>query len=244
MSSSIVVGNGLLAKAFINTNVQDVLFFCSGVSNSNEKCKTEFDREKNLLLNELKKNQSKCFIYFSSVLVSSAETPYLRHKKEMERLVQKSANSYILFRLPQVVGTVLNNTLVSTFIKKIYFNENIIIYKNAKRNLIDIDDLVRVSLKIIKKKEKTKLKEVINICSAHDISPYDLVNLISILMNKNIQINIINKDSLQECNICTLKEYLSADDILLNKDYSKKIIIKYLDSIIQLIERNIKNETK
>ena len=66
-----VVGTGSLANVFLSKfeKNNDVLIYASGVSDSTEKNKVNFDREKNLLINSIKNNPEKKLIYFSSIFV-------------------------------------------------------------------------------------------------------------------------------------------------------------------------------
>ena len=59
-----IVGNGLIAKAFDNFKDDKVIIFASGVSNSLEQRKQEFDRE-NILSNVINENPEK-IVYFST----------------------------------------------------------------------------------------------------------------------------------------------------------------------------------
>ena len=54
-----IVGNGLIAKAFDNFKDEKSLFNCVGVSNSFEQRKQEFDREENILSNLINENPEK-----------------------------------------------------------------------------------------------------------------------------------------------------------------------------------------
>ena len=61
-----IVGNGLIAKAFDNFKDDKVIIFASGVSNSLEQRKQEFDREENILSNVINENPEKKIVYFST----------------------------------------------------------------------------------------------------------------------------------------------------------------------------------
>ena len=62
-----VVGNGMIAKAFYEYNsVDDILIFASGVSSSNLNLESEFTREYTMVKKYLQAYPEKLFIYFSS----------------------------------------------------------------------------------------------------------------------------------------------------------------------------------
>ena len=83
----IIIGSGMLAKAFKNIFISNTVVFASGVSNSKEFKIIEFDREKNLIDKTIFDFPKFKFVYFSSFLAvnSNISTPYSRHKREMEK---------------------------------------------------------------------------------------------------------------------------------------------------------------
>ncbi len=97
-----IIGNGLLAQAFspVFANDAHVIAFASGVSNSRETRAEAFARERELLTSTLERE--KFILYFSTCSVHDpelAESPYVRHKIDMEHLVCNAAQKAI-FRLP------------------------------------------------------------------------------------------------------------------------------------------------
>ncbi len=90
-----IIGNGDIAIALPES---DFIFFASGVSNSKETRESEFKREKDLLFDyyDLALNENKRIIYFSSLSIFYADTPYTRHKRRMEQYVKMFPNWTIL----------------------------------------------------------------------------------------------------------------------------------------------------
>lgn len=146
-----VVGQGLIARSFYPRYGEDcsVLVFASGVSNSREQRRSEFDRERILLTNALSSSNGK-LVYFSSCGVESRDSsPYMRHKRHMESIVLGSPEGMV-FRLPQVVGRTENpNTLTNYLNARIVRGEQFTVWANAERNLIDIDDVVAICTRLI-----------------------------------------------------------------------------------------------
>ena len=140
-----IIGDGLIAKSFKKKykNDENVIIFASGVSNSQENNKSNFERERKLLVNFLKKNSQIKFIYFSTILIDYKNNPYYNHKKQMEDLVKQYSKNYIIFRVPQLIGDSGNsNNLVNYLVNKIKNKESLEIYTNLKRAVIDVEDLV------------------------------------------------------------------------------------------------------
>ena len=78
-----IIGNGLLAKAFSSIDNDDYIFFCSGVSDSTEVKDENFKREIDLLKEQ---DKEKKIIYFSSISVCDDKDLkiYTQHKRNVE----------------------------------------------------------------------------------------------------------------------------------------------------------------
>ncbi len=118
-----IIGNGLLANEFdVYKNSNDVTIFASGVSNSNEKRGGEFEREMRLLRSEADNDECRLLIYFSSTKVFESgdnDNLYIKHKKDVEKFINENFKSFLIFRLPQVIGKGGNpNTLANNIYNK------------------------------------------------------------------------------------------------------------------------------
>lgn len=133
-----IIGNGLIASAIERCDNEDVVLFASGVSNSVNPDMYDFKREDSLIRQSIPHN--KLFVYFSTVSIhdeSVCQKPYIRHKLDMERVVQRLADKYLIIRLPNVIGMGGNpNTLFPFFKAQILQNKETTIEKNAKRYLL------------------------------------------------------------------------------------------------------------
>lgn len=129
-----ILGHGDIASAL--TDQVDKIFFASGVSNSLCTNWQEFQREKDLLLNQ---NKFSHLVYFSSLSIYYADTPYTRHKKIMERLVKDNFAVSTIVRIGNITWGKNPNTLLNYFKNKI-----------ANREVVEIKDEYRY---IISKEE-------------------------------------------------------------------------------------------
>ena len=139
-----VVGNGLLAGAFAAyAENPDIVIFASGVSNSGEKAPSAFERERTLLQEALHKNK-KLLVYFGTCSIydsSLANSPYIKHKLEMESLVKSHGHDHLILRFPQVVGPTPNPHTITNFIRdRLISGEKFTVWANASRTIIDVDD--------------------------------------------------------------------------------------------------------
>ena len=133
-----VIGNGIIAKAFSSYNENsNVIIYASGVSNSKETSPKKYERERKLLNNTILQCNKKTLVYFSTCSItdkSLQQSEYVSHKIAMEKLITNNCKSYYIFRLPQVVGRTNSPTLVNFIAKAIKNEEPFVVQKNATRN--------------------------------------------------------------------------------------------------------------
>lgn len=186
-----IVGNGMMANAMRFIDRDDTVFFCSGVSNSSELNESAFLREYNLLIEYAHLNKK--LIYFSSYFVNFEnyrQKSYYNHKFKIEQLIQSSFKNYAIYRLPQVVGFSGNpNTLTNFIYNKIISSETIPIFKNAKRNLIDVECIRKVVDHI--NKYNLFNNEIINLISTHNYNIEDIIRAFDIITDGTISIKYL-----------------------------------------------------
>jgi len=106
-----IVGNGDIAGALREVNHdKDILFFASGVSNSQCTDQKQFDREHNLLLVQSRQSH---IVYFSSLCIYHSITMYADHKYAMEELVRLSFDKHTIVRLGNITWGDNSNTMIN-----------------------------------------------------------------------------------------------------------------------------------
>lgn len=142
-----IIGHGDIASALKElprkTSKKNWIFFASGVSKSQEKRESEYQREKDLLL---KQNKRKHLVYFGSLSIFHSMTKYsnklyLKHKKEMERLVKQNFPNYTIVRLGNITWGKNPHTLINTLRARIKRGEKFKI-PNTYRYLVDKDEFL------------------------------------------------------------------------------------------------------
>ena len=103
-----IVGHGDLAS--VMPKKSDLLFFASGVSNSQETRESEYQREIDLLLTQ---NKTLHIVYFSSLAIFYSNTRYARHKRYMESLIKKWFPLYTIIRLGNITFGKNPHTLIN-----------------------------------------------------------------------------------------------------------------------------------
>jgi nucleoside-diphosphate-sugar epimerase len=160
-----IVGSGLIAKACAaglkDAGSPDVWLYAAGVSNSGCRDASEFERERSRLLEALEAGKhAEAFVYFGTCSVYDPETsdsPYVRHKLEMEKLVAEHPR-FLVARFPQLAGRTPNpHTLLNYLYARISRSEKFTVWTKATRNIIDVDDAVSIVSKLL---EDRKLRNI------------------------------------------------------------------------------------
>jgi hypothetical protein len=105
-----IIGHGDVAQAIIDR--PDRLYFASGVSNSAETRKSEFDREWRLL-NSHAIDASAHLVYFSSLSIYEKNTPYTDHKRAMEYCIKQWFPLHAILRIGNIDWGTNPTTLIN-----------------------------------------------------------------------------------------------------------------------------------
>ena len=129
-----IIGHGDIASVL--TDRVDRIYFASGVSNSSCDDWNEFQREKKLLMEQSKFAH---LVYFSTLSIYYADTPYTRHKKTMERLVKDNFSVSTIVRIGNITWGKNPHTLINYLKDRIKTKQS---YKAREvyRHIIDKED--------------------------------------------------------------------------------------------------------
>lgn len=223
-----IIGNGLIAKTFLDFDSTDIVLFASGVSNSLETDKKSFLREINLIEQTITTNKKCLFVYFSTCSVydsSKATSDYVNHKLFIENLIKERTTKYLILRVSNAVGRQGNSNLLLNYLfKKVIDKEEILIQKNAKRNLIDVEDLKKIAINII---NNNIFNKTINLAYLYNFSIIDIVSAIEKFTNQQLKLKF--EDSGQEYTIDLdfAKEYFLKKNKLNKELYLENLLHKY-----------------
>ncbi|MEO8401135.1 MAG: NAD-dependent dehydratase [Gammaproteobacteria bacterium] len=226
-----IIGSGLLAKSFLShSNVlSNVCIYAAGVSNSNCVDAFEFERERVRLTETLKSYSNvDSFVYFSTCSiadVASQHSAYVLHKLAMENLIARHPN-FIIVRLSQVAGNTPNpHTLLNYLYAKISRSEKFSIWKNAIRNIIDIDDVTLIVIQLIK---DSKFRRVIlNVANPISYSIVTIVAIMEKVIGKTAIADVINKNSSYEIDTTQISEIITKMGLSFDNEYILRVIQKY-----------------
>jgi hypothetical protein len=219
-----IVGRGLIATAFRNSffDSPPYVVFASGVSNSTEMDEEAFAREKTLLNDYVNKNTT--LIYFSTTSIfdpTKTNTPYIQHKLSIEKRIQDTAESFLIVRLPILVGHTPNPyTLINFLANAILEQKQINLHAKACRHILDIDDLVPM---LMPYGNDPKIRKVINIPGSAKITVPDLVTKLESVLHKK---GVFTWEDTGAC--YEIPSDAGETIYLTRKHYVEEVLIKYL----------------
>lgn len=226
-----IVGSGLLAKAFENRFASDprVCIFASGVSNSQCTDPAEFERESRLLRDTLMQMPSNgLFVYFSTCSVAdpaAAGSPYVLHKLAMESLISDWPH-HLICRLPQVAGRTRNShTLLNYLATCISEGRKFAIWTGASRNIIDIDDVAAL-VDVAIKTDVNKIR-ILNIASPANHAMTKIVSVMENIMQKKAVFQCVERGSSYDIDVRDILPLCNSAGVDFQNNYLDRVIRKY-----------------
>ncbi len=229
-----IFGNGFIAKNLKKVRLPKKFFiYAAGVSNSNVKQNKVYNREINQFKKIIRKiNSKKILIYISSLSVENKNLQadkYVKNKLIIEKIIKNEVPKFIIIRLPQVVGKNCNKHTLTNFIYNTFKKEKkFYLWKNSKRNLIDIDDVVKILKAYLL--NSPKINSTINIFNPKSISVRSIIKIFSEILKKKITIKELKMEN-KNINLKKLtKETLLPKKYFRNINnnlYIRKILSKY-----------------
>jgi UDP-2-acetamido-2,6-beta-L-arabino-hexul-4-ose reductase len=95
-----IIGHGDIARVIHDRS--DAIIFASGVSNSLCEDENQFNREKDMICSFSLSKYTKTFFYFGSMSIYFKDSPYTRHKKQMEEMINDLYTHNYIFRLGNI----------------------------------------------------------------------------------------------------------------------------------------------
>ena len=227
-----IIGTGLIAEGFLKSQEyqkksKDLLVFCSGVSNSKETNASNFRREIELLQDTIQTCNNRLFIYFSTLSIydiSLKNSLYVLHKVNIEKLIKANLKNYLIVRTSNIVGPIGNSkTVFNFFINAINNNRKVNIFKHAMRNLLDVDDLVKLVMKSTSITNKT-----LELYYPISYSPEEIYIQIAKHFDKETNYNIVDEghNYIPEPSPQLMK-LVTECDINPNQQYIQSLLEKY-----------------
>lgn len=226
-----IVGNGMLAKAFKSSGSvgKKVCVFASGVSNSRCSDVNEFNREADLLRESLAAhNEPAAFIYFGTCSVYdpvSKVLPYVLHKVAMEQMVRMHPFGLIA-RLPQVAGPNASPyTLLSVLCESIRSGRTIKVWQNATRNIIDVVDVVKIVSSWTS--GPNQIGKVINIANPVSYPIKTIIESVESVMGRKGELEMVSAGAAYAIDISAIEPLIEILGINFDQNYLSRVISRY-----------------
>ena len=228
-----VIGTGMIGNEFKNHPEPDlnICLYAAGVSNSSCTDANEYLRDSELIKKTLSQLPEEIkLIYISTCSIESSnqsKTPYIEHKKNMENLVLSRGNSKIA-RLPQVAGNSNNpHTLLNFLHNKIKNFEPVTIKNLATRNIIDVTDVHRIIIDILKNENFIDIPDVLNVANITDISISNLVEIFESELNVSCEKIFTNDGDITKINTDWIKSSIERSGVAFDSKYINNLVRYY-----------------
>jgi nucleoside-diphosphate-sugar epimerase len=226
-----IIGSGLLAQAFTPSfsNREDVYIYAAGVSNSQCTDANEFTREQNRLSKALQQTSDfKTFVYFGTCSVADPEarnTPYVKHKLAMEQLAATHPR-HLIVRLPQIAGKTPNpHTLLNYLYAKIARSEAFTLWRHAKRNIIDVEDIVSIVGFILA--DPTVRNHTLNIANPTNYSLSEIVATMERVIGKRAIYDVVERGSEYLIDTTFMLQVIPQTPVKFGDRYLEQVLNKY-----------------
>lgn len=234
----VIIGSGLLARAFPDAFLarEDVCIYAAGVSNSCCTNPNEFMRERQRLTDAMRQAMSvDAFVYFGTCSVADPDalnTPYVQHKLAMEQMVAAHPR-HLIFRLPQVVGRTPNpHTLLNFLYARISRSESFNLWSNAKRNIIDVVDVVAITQQLIP--INLMRNNIVNVANIVSYPMMNIVNAMEYVVGKPAIYTVIERGSEYSIDTDVITPLLKNAGVEFGNNYLEKVIGKYYERVTLL----------
>lgn len=225
-----IIGSGMLARAFHDADRDrpELVIYAAGVSNSQCRDIREFEREKSLLERSVRAaDTSTCFVYFSTCSVhdpESVDTPYVRHKLQMEQVVRAHSHHLIL-RLAQVVGHTPNpHTLLNYLYARIARGERFSVWGRARRNVIDCDDVRTLSIALV---DSGVRRETMYVANTQDYAMVDIVHALERVCHGHAVYDVVDRGAAYAIDVSCMLPFVKAAGISFDDTYLERVLRKY-----------------
>lgn len=226
-----IVGSGLLARGFapyFGASVRDCVY-AAGVSNSTCTDAREFDREEHRLRAAIADYRSAdLFVYLGTCAANghgAPATPYIAHKIRMETIT-RTHPSYLILRMPQVAGHTTNpHTLLNFLFDRISRGERFQVWTRARRNIIDIEDAVRIAAALAI--GETARRECINVANVSDALAPEIVDVMARVIGREPVCDRLDRGDDYPIDTTRTRAAMARSGVVFGAGYLERVIRKY-----------------
>lgn len=209
----------------------DVVIFASGVSNSLETDPAAFNRERELLKRLRKDSPGALLVYFGTCSVNDPEqrdTPYVRHKLEMEAMLAASGEAWLVLRIPLAIGRNPRSRTLAQFLHDcIARGQPFEVWEGAQRYPVDVDDLFRIGSRLIS--DRAMWTRRINV-ALRPFPVHEFVRIMEKIVGKKANFTLVPKGRKFELDRPEVMQLARELDLDLSERYLERVLRKYFDA--------------
>lgn len=230
-----VIGKGVIAIRFRDFSSQSkYLIFAGGVHDSSIQDEAQIQDEEKTVRSSLAAHSDATFVYFSTCSIldqNVIHTPYVQHKLRMEKLVQDTAKSFLIFRFPQLIGVSDTKSNLVNFLVDAIANQKLFeLWENAEKNLIDIDDIHKIVGEFLKRNSVSNM--IVNVASTHQTTVLQLVRDIESFIGLKANYKLVSKGANYEIDTKEIEPILEYLHIDFGENYIANALNKHFGYLI------------
>jgi nucleoside-diphosphate-sugar epimerase len=168
------------------------------------------------------------FVYFSTCSIDDPSLQgnrYVSHKRELEKLVRER-DRYLVVRLPQVAGDTPNPHIILNYLyARISRSERFDLWRFATRNVIDIDDAVRIVQDLVF--EEHACRETINVANTRNSTMFEIVAAFEQVTNHHALYNLIDRGTAYSVDTSRIAASIHRCRVVFDETYLIRTIEKY-----------------
>jgi nucleoside-diphosphate-sugar epimerase len=242
-----ILGGGLLARGFqaFALDAPDLTIFARGVADSTSVDEGQFERERRHLHDAIGDSlrQDNRLVYFSGggAIYGRFDGPkdersalqpitsYGRHQARCEDIIRGAGVRHLIIRLPNVVGAPQNpRQLVPNLVAQAAKGEAVL-QRHAARDLIDIDDVVRIVLRIAARIEDD---ETMVVATGRAVPVIEIFDEIERTLGTTATRHIVEGGEAQYFGVGRLRAMLPDSDF--SEDYPRAVLRRYVPLLARL----------
>ncbi|MBS0570191.1 MAG: NAD-dependent epimerase/dehydratase family protein [Proteobacteria bacterium] len=226
-----IIGSGLLARSFAPYagDLSNVCIYAAGVSNSSCTDQREFFREYERLTTALQGVEpGTLFVYLSTCSIGDPEAnsmPYVRHKLAMEEVARRH-QQHLVLRLPQLAGSTPNpHTLLNYLYARIARSERFQVWGGAKRNIIDVDDVVLIARALLLNEHATG--ETVNVASPQCHTMFEIIKAMELVLGTPALFDTVARGNAYTIDTRRIANAVKHSGVCFPDTYLQRVIRKY-----------------
>jgi nucleoside-diphosphate-sugar epimerase len=143
----------------------------------------------------------------------------------MEQVIAKMCDRYYILRVSNAVGKGGNpNLLINYLVREIINNSKITVYTKATRNLIDVEDVCKITGEILL---NFTPNQIFNLAYLQNFSIIEITETISEVLGTEPLLQLQNKGSGYEIEVSKIENYFKENNLTDKDQYLSNLIMKY-----------------